>query len=73
MPFFISFLIKNFNEWRKHDLEFLLIMYFSTVYSVFFVLPRYRLIVLPIYLLFSALQINKFLKVQKKNDKLFSK
>jgi 4-amino-4-deoxy-L-arabinose transferase-like glycosyltransferase len=59
LPFFLfsfPFIIKN---WRKNDLELFLILYFTFVYSVFFVLPRYRLIVLPIYTIYSFYYFNK--------------
>ena len=63
-PFFILSTMSAISRWRDNDLEIFLIFYFSAVYSVFFVLPRYRLIVFPIYFLFSFyyLKTNRIIK-----------
>tara|TARA_X000001036_G_C20608736_1_gene778124 strand:+ start:132 stop:1382 length:1251 start_codon:yes stop_codon:yes gene_type:complete len=62
LPFFLLSIREILSNWRKHDIEIFLITYFTFVYSVFFILPRYRLIVLPIYIIFSFyyLSQNKF-------------
>tara|TARA_B100001057_G_C22867901_1_gene957412 strand:+ start:5939 stop:7177 length:1239 start_codon:yes stop_codon:yes gene_type:complete len=59
LPFFILGFKDSIREFRKNDLEIFLILYFTFIYSVFFVLPRYRLIVLPIYLIVSTKFIQK--------------
>ena len=53
LPFFIFGFKDTIKDMKSHDLEIFLILYFTFIYSVFFVLPRYRLIVLPIYLILS--------------------
>ena len=59
LPFFLLSTRDMLLKWRKNDLEIFLIAYFTFVYSVFFILPRYRLIILPIYLIFSYYYISK--------------
>jgi len=59
LPFFLFSLPSVLKNYRKNELEIFMILYFTFVYSVFFVLPRYRLIVLPIYLIYSFYYINK--------------
>ena len=53
LPFFMFGFRDIIKDFKSHDLEIFLILYFTFIYSVFFVLPRYRLIVLPIYLILS--------------------
>ena len=53
LPFFMFGFRDIIKDFKNHDLEIFLILYFTFIYSVFFVLPRYRLIVLPIYLILS--------------------
>ncbi len=53
LPFFMFGFRDVIKDFKSHDLEIFLILYFTFIYSVFFVLPRYRLIVLPIYLILS--------------------
>ena len=59
LPFFMFGLRDIIKDFKSHDLEIFLILYFTFIYSVFFVLPRYRLIVLPIYLILSMKFFNK--------------
>ena len=59
LPFFLFSFPYILENWRKNDLELFLVFYFTFVYSVFFVLPRYRLIVLPIYIIYSFYFFNK--------------
>ena len=61
LPFIKSLftLRKNF---RDHDLEYFILLYFTAVYSIFMVVPRYRIIILPIYIMFSVYEIDKFMK-----------
>ena len=59
LPFFILSLPLVVKNYRRNELEIFMLLYFTFVYSVFFVLPRYRLIVFPIYLLFSFYYINR--------------
>jgi len=60
LPFIKSLfsLRKNF---RDHDLEYFILLYFTVVYSIFMVVPRYRIIILPIYIMFSVYEIEKYL------------
>ena len=53
LPFFAMGFKDAIKKFRNHDLEIFLILYFTFIYSVFFVLPRYRLIVIPVYLILS--------------------
>ena len=59
LPFFMFGFRDIIKDFKSHDLEIFLILYFTFIYSVFFVLPRYRLIVLPIYLILSMKFFNK--------------
>ena len=65
LVFFIPSLKKLFSRIHKNDFEIFCLAYFSLVYSVFFVLPRYRLIILPIIILYSAYWCNKNLTILK--------
>lgn len=67
LVFFLPSLKYLFSKINKNDFEILCLAYFSLVYSVFFVLPRYRLIILPIIILFSVYWAKKKFKILRTN------